>query len=461
MPEIPEPLITGGSFAFTEMINMNRHARLLRGMITAVFLLALAGLLLAGTPAFAETGAFRFAPAPTAAPEPAVPEPTVPEPTAPESAAPSVTQAPRPTPAVSAAEQEAEIIARFKGARVYGAVLMVTRDGQEALTVTYGLRDHGDHPVTVNTRFRVASVTKFVSAVALMTLYDQGKLPLDASLAEVLPDPVRNPAFPDIPVTARQTLSHTSSIVPGGTYHPKWENMPKVNRYFKANTAPGSEFNYANLNGGLTGAMIEALSGQSVNTYVTEHLFAPLGIDAAYTAGLLADQSDIAEMLKPDKTIHAGVKRQLNQVKVYNDTCDPHQNTEITIGGLYISADGLTRITQMLLAGGVYGGRRILNEDTVRLMELDQQTLPGSSVACDSPYGLGIIRVTDVGEHTWYGHQGRYLGLVANAYYQPDTGLTFTMIAIGYKGGSENHLSHLSRKLLTYVDQVYNGTHNN
>ena len=253
------------------MMKTRRYSTYTYGIALAALLLCLIGVFLSGTAAHAERSAFRFAPPqPTSTPLPVPPTPALPAPE-------PTPQLPRPTPAVSVSEQEAEVIERFK--RVYGAVLLVTRDGQEALSVTYGLRDHGDHPVTVNTRFRVASVTKFVSAVGLMTLYDQGKLPLDASLADVLPYPVRNPAYPDIPVTARQTLSHTSSIVAGGTYHPKWETMPKVNRYFKADTAPGSEFNYSNLNGGLTGAMIEALSGQSVNTYVTEQIFAPLGID--------------------------------------------------------------------------------------------------------------------------------------------------------------------------------------
>ena len=362
-----------------------------------------------------------------------------------------------PTPVGAAAqpaadgELEAEAIRIFKSARVFCGALIVTRNGRDVLRVTYGDRDHLGHPVSLDTRFRVASVTKLVSAIGLMTLYDEGRFSLDQPLGDILPFPVVNPMYPDRPVTPRQTLSHTSSI-DSSRYHPRWEELPKVNQYFSQDFAPGDAYLYANLNGGLTGAMIEALSGQSVNSFMTERVFGPLAIDAAYHAGLLKDQTDIAEMLKPDGSIHAGARKQVNTVKSYNDTCDPRQNTDKTVGSLYISVEGMSRLAQLLLNGGVYGGRRCLREATVRLMEKDQQALPGSSMHCDSPYGLGMIRVEDAGAYPWYGHQGRYLGLVANLYYQPATGLTFAMAVTAYNGSSVNNVANITRRMLKLLD---------
>ncbi len=362
----------------------------------------------------------------------------------------------RPAPA-DPADLEEEALALFRSSRLYGAALIVTRNGQPLLRTAYGLRDHQGNPVTLDTRFRSASVTKLAAAVGLMTLYDEGRFDLDAPLTAILPFRAVNPQYPEIPVTPRQTLSHTSSVISATRYHPNWEILPKENRYFRPDTEPGSEYHYANLNGGLTGSMIEALSGQSLNTFMTERLFGPLGIDAAFNAGLLRDQTDISEMILPDGQKHASVKKQINTIRDYNDTCDPRRNTDVSVGSLYISAEGLSRIAQMLAAGGVWEGRRILKEETVRLMERDQSSLPGSSVRCESPYGLGMARVTDVGAHPWYGHQGRYLGLVSNLYYQPATGLTFAFIATGYDGVSENGLSNLSRKLLAWVEGAVSG----
>ena len=156
-------------------------------------------------------------------------------------------------------------------------------------------------------------------------------------------------------------------------------------------------------------------------------------------------------MLTSKGKIDADVRRQINTLKLYHDDCDPRKNTDQTVGGLYISVEGLSRVAQMLLSGGEYGGVRLLKETTVREMEAAQKDLPGTSVHCDSPYGLSLARVDDLGGGPWYGHQGRYHGLVANVYYQPSTGLTFAFAAIGYNGSSTNQVANLTRKLLSAV----------
>ena len=407
-------------------------------------LLFAAGLLTGSIAARADQGApFVFAPR----------EPTV-QPAETPAAVTNDPPAATPAPA-SDAERQARVVRFFQGARVRCGVLVVTKDGQDVLRVAYGTRDHADHPATFGTRFRVASVTKLVSAIGLMTLYDEGRFSLDEPLSDILGYPVANPCFPDVPVTPRQTLSHTSSIT-SDQLHPHWETLPKVNPYFKQDTLPGTEFHYANLNGGLTGAMIEALSGVSVNTFMAGRVFRPLNIDAAYHAGLLEEKTDLSEIMNKNGSIRSAVRWQINTVVDYDDSCDPRGHTNKTVGSLYISADGLTRIAQMLLNRGEIDGIRILQEDTVRLMEQDQQMLPGSSVKCESPYGLSLIRINDIGEHTWYGHQGRYLGLVANIYYQPDTGLTIALIANAYSGTSTNHVANLSRRIMNYVDEQFN-----
>jgi len=227
------------------------------------------------------------------------------------------------------------------------------------------------------------------------------------------------------------------------------------NSFFDHNAAPGTVFNYSNMNGGLMGAMIEALSGQSVNAYMQENVFNPLEINAAYHAALLRDTSDISNQLTKQGKNHINVKRALKSIKDYEDTCDPRAHTNITTDNLFISANGLHRIIVLLENGGELDGVHILKEETVQLMMQDQHLIPGSSVRCESLYGLSMIRVYDMPGGTWYGHQGRLQGLSSNIYFQPDTGLSVVVIANGYKRASSvDDVVTLAREVMEKAQEL-------
>ena len=349
---------------------------------------------------------------------------------------------------------EEEALAVFRTAKVRGGVLIAGRCGQPLLKCAYGVRNAAKDPVSFLTQFRVASVTKFVTAVGLMRLWETGVFDLDAPLSSFMPMRVANPAFPEQEVTARQVLSHTSSIRQGMRYHPDWEHLAVSNNYFEKSVAPGTRYQYANLNGGLAGAMIEALSGESVNTAMKRLLFDPLGIDAAYNPGLLSDTSDMSDIMYEDGKILSTAKRELETLKDYEDTCDPREHTDRTIGKLYINAEGLHRLATLMVNGGAIGEYRLLYEDTVRLMQADQRQEAKSSVQAASDYGLFVAHVSPSGQYTWYGHQGRFNGITADIFWQPHTGLTFVMIVNGYDGAlSTEGLAPIARRMMTLVEE--------
>lgn len=335
----------------------------------------------------------------------------------------------------------------FSVRKVVGGAIVIARNGEVIYRRAYGFKNASrTKPVTTDTCYRIASITKLVSATGLMRLYEQGLFSLDAPLSDALPFPVANPAYPDDPITARQTLSHTSGFVQIYHYHPNWTAIKANNQYFKKNTRPGTKYMYSNMNGGLTGALIEALSGKSVNAYMRQYVFDPLQINAAYAASLLPDSSDIANLLdKSGANIKSGERLLAD---AYEDTCAPEDHIGHTVGGLYISAEGLSRFISMLQMGGELSGAHILNAETIALMEQDQDLIEGSSVHAKSPYGLSLARVYGMTGGTWYGHQGRINGLSSNAYYQKETGLSVVVIANGYNAMAKDDVVTIARAVM-------------
>ena len=298
--------------------------------------------------------------------------------------------------------------------------LVLSKDGKVFLEWSFG-------GVDKNTCFRIASITKFVTAVGLMTLYDQGRLDLDRDISDYLGFTVRNPAYPDTPVTARMLLSHTSSLsADASVYKPNWEKIGK-NGYdpiFDESIRPGTKYAYADYNGALFGCLIEAITGESVQNYMDKTVFKPLGLTAGYSPNFLPAGTPTKDMLYTNGRV--GISVAQDRRAAYNNTADPKGNNGYTVGRLYINTASLTTLAQMMLCGGELNGVRILQRETVALMEADQ---PGLA---KSPYGLSTVRHSQFPRGTWYGHQGRYIGLTSNIYYQIDTGITMALVMDGY-----------------------------
>ena len=358
-------------------------------------------------------------------------------------------------PAWSKEDMDAYTVARFRERRIVGGAVIIARDGEILYAYDYGWKNAAKTQlVTLDTCFHAASVTKMVSAIGLMQLIEKENIPLDTPVMDVVGFPVANPAFPDETVTIRQVLSHTSGLCSTDDLTPNWEKLRVKDGVFSATNAPGTAYEYSNLNGGLIGAMIEALSGQSVNTYMRENVFEPLGINAAYHPALLPDQSDIAPKLKKNGSTFRTAKNELATFRDYNDTCDPRRNTDNTSGHLYTSVNGLIRVAMMLENGGEIDGVRILRPETIQLMMSDQRMIPGSSVAAESRYGLCLARVDDLPGGAWYGHQGRWQGLTSNAYFQPDTGLSIVIIASGYSAQTVDEVVTIARDFMEKAQEL-------
>ena len=332
---------------------------------------------------------------------------------------------------------------RFAQAKAVGGAVLVSRNGKRIYSFFYGAGDKkGTRPVDEDTVYKVASVSKMVSAIGAVQLAEAGLLDLDAPLTCASGRPIRNPWHPEADVTLRQAMSHTTSLLKTAPYTktPDWDRIDLSDGKYFSKRVPGAHYEYANLNGGILCSAIERASGQSLNDYMAGHVFAPLGINAAYAAHLLPDPEPLSNTYMADGALYRKAENYLQEdEEEYENTCDPDQHYRSTIGGLYISLSGLEKLAQALACGGAAGGARLLSPQAAEMMRADQSTIPGSSVTGFSPYGLCVSRFEAEDGVTWYGHQGRWKGLQVDVFFEPASRATlvFVMNGVSRSGNKE------------------------
>jgi CubicO group peptidase (beta-lactamase class C family) len=341
-----------------------------------------------------------------------------------------------------------------------------------------------------NTMFRVASVSKFVTALGAMKLVEQGRLSLDADIGQYLGYRLRNPHFPDQPITLRMLLTHTSSLRDEGGF--KWEpgvDLKEVllpgGRYFdkgamwSAERAPGGWFEYVNFNWGLVATVMEAASGERFDRLMRRLLFDPMALKAGFYLADFAPakiddvatlyrkrEKDGAEIWNPNGPWIAQADEFGNEAPVAPPGLAQYKaGTNGTIfgpqGSLRISTGELAQIMLMLMHGGRLGGQQILAPQTVATMFSRQWTLHaggangsangdgGSYRGLYQAWGLGNQQFTDTsivkdgrasgdrlvegGGFTGVGHLGWSWGLNALFVFDPQTkdGMIYVSTGVG------------------------------
>lgn len=347
----------------------------------------------------------------------------------------------------------------FRGAKTVGGSLVIMKDGQIVYARDYGLKDKARSlPVDENTYFRTASITKMITGVGLMRLVDMGLLDLDADIGTYLGYPVANGRYPDVPVTLRQLMSHTSSLTDVGSYGGGSKTLSQLigagkqqnGNYRKAR--PGSQYEYTNFGAGVTGALIEAVTGMSVDSYMKSAVFEPLGLTATYTASLIENPADVSNQYKDGKLNRSAGSA---IAKKHENFADPEHHYRITIGDVWIRSRDMARLAALLCADGSQGGVRILSPESNLMMRQEQMTL-GGSVTGESPYGLFMEHNdTLLKDRMVYGHQGMSAGAILNCYFEPESGFVMVLFSNGGSRTRMNRIGKLARKFFTHFYELY------
>ena len=352
----------------------------------------------------------------------------------------------------------------FKKRKTVGGMVVAAKDGEIVFSQCYGFANKvGKEPVTEETYFKLASVSKLVTAVSVMKLVENSQLDLDQDIGEILGDPAyhaANPNYPKIALTSRMLMTHTAAINDSAGAFAGMKPLnatlnPKVNKKKSGflKVKPGTEYKYSNYGAGIMGCIIEAVTEKRLSDAARELIFDPMGIDAAYDPHLLQDPEKIVSTYNADGS--GNITRSYRLKQKYREEIDLDKDYADSYGGVWIRGEDLCRIGIMLCDMGVIDGRRILEEDTVREMLSSQQGKGGITV--DSPYGLNVERVTNLLKGKMlYGHQGMANGVLCNLYFDPETRFVFALLTNGTNvKAKEDRICLLARDLFNLMWNTY------
>jgi uncharacterized protein YbbC (DUF1343 family)/CubicO group peptidase (beta-lactamase class C family) len=313
----------------------------------------------------------------------------------------AATDANRPTPAAHLGAVDAVIEQAIHEEQIPGAVLLVGHNGRVIYRKAYGSRalEPRREVMTLDTVFDLASLTKvIVTTTAVMQLVERGKVRLNDPVAKYLPEFAQN-GKDDI--TVRQLLTHYSGLEPDLDLKTVWEGKETGYRMAFAETpedAPGSRFSYSDINFIVLGALVERISGETLDEYATRHIFAPLKMmhtrfvpPAAWRATMKIAPTQYDEnehMLRG--VVHDPTARRMGGVAGH--------------AGLFSTGDDLAKFAQALLNGGGV----ILSALSVEKMTRPEQppsapVLRGFGWDIDSPFSSNRGDLLPVGG---YGHTG-------------------------------------------------------
>ena len=319
-----------------------------------------------------------------------------------------------------------------------GAVTLVARKGKVVHFEAHGLADiEANKPMRTDTLFRLASMTKPLTAASILMLVEEGKLVISDPISKFIPE-YKNPKvavwnLPNDPagagphlvpareITVQDLLTHTSGLAngfegPAGDYVRR-ANLPRggslderVKRLAKLplNFQPGTQWEYSPSTGFDTlGRIVEILSGMTLEQFFKARIFEPLGMkDTFFTV----PQSRMADMTVAYTKSENGLARPAAAATAPENSGEYFSGA----GGLTGSAQDYLLFAQMLLNGGTLNGTRLLSRKTVELMTsdaigpLDLRNYAGDQVLKGYGFGLGVRIRRSTGESGWMGSPGDF-----------------------------------------------------
>jgi CubicO group peptidase (beta-lactamase class C family) len=320
------------------------------------------------------------------------------------------------------------IINEMANNHIPGLSASITRNDRMIWSESYGYANINQNLLVKDTTlFILASISKTITATAIMQLYEQGYFDLNDSINDYLPFSVINPNFPSTNITFHMLLTHSSSIrdnwgvmpsytgdspiplgeylenylTPGGAYY-----YPNSNFYPEE---PGTVFNYCNVAVALVGYLVEVISGMPFDDYCKINIFDPLDMDE--TAWFLADLN-VSNIAVP----YVWNGNDYVSYPQYGVSFYPAAQ-------LRTSTTQLSHFLLMMMNNGTYNSTQILEESTVnQMLTLQLPFYPH----------VGIIWMRLIGDgRTLWGHSGSSDGCRTEMWFEPQTHIGVNVLTNG------------------------------
>ncbi len=354
------------------------------------------------------------------------------------SSIPAMAQGQAVLPTDKTAKIEAAITTLMSSKGIPGLSIAIVSDKQLRWQRGYGIADlENSVPAKAATVYRIASVAKPITAVAVMQLVERGKLDLDAPIQKYVP------TFPtkQWPITTRQLLGHLSGV---RNYRPNEElstrfysSLTEALNIFKDDPLdfePGTKYSYTTYGYTLLGTVIEGASGMSYIDYMRENVFKP--------AKMSHTQADNVYDIIPNRArgYHPKVYAKFDGNLRNADLADT--SYKIPAGGLVSSVEDLANFA-IAVQDGV-----LIRKETFEQMSTPQKTRDGKATR----YGLGwyIDGVGDRKGLVWHG--GVQAGFTSNLYILPQEHFAIAILT-NLEGGGYLGLDNLSNQIADILRQ--------
>lgn len=323
-------------------------------------------------------------------------------------------------------------------ARKYGAIglqVAVIEKGRVTDTYTYGWATKGTDPMTADHKERIASISKIVMGMEAMKLQEAGVVDLDESIGRYWGMTVKNPYYPNYPVSIRSILSHTSSIALFGDGEPRTYSAVRSRLAGSgfSKVVPGSirSWGYNNYGFVVLGLTLEQAGAATLDNLLQDAFFDALGIDASFYGGDLNDPGLLVTLYQYDGSVARSVSYQETEFHAGA----PASDGKVFPGGLIISAHDLAKLTAILANDGEYEGLRLLSPASVATMET---TLGAVSGGFYQGYPL-CYRAGIYGRGGLYYHTGSSYGVYNCLSYDPDTGDGVIVLTTGANAAKDRY----------------------
>lgn len=290
--------------------------------------------------------------------------------------------------------------------------------------------------MNIDATMMIASISKTITTTAVMQLWEKGLINLDSDINEYLSFKIRNPYFPNIPITIKQLLTHTSSINDGTAYDNSYTcdeptNTLKywIENYFKKdgnffnatenfnNWQPGVKRQYSNVGFGLLGYIVEEITGTPFNQYCTKNIFKPLGMQNTgwfyrevdslnrITNYIYVNKDNIKDPDVIKLAVHTPSEKDFNK----NIPLCKYSFPDYPDGSVITSVRELSYFLRAFINHGTYNNAKILEQSTIDKMLSFQ-------IDGNNSQGLGWSKERF---ESFWGHSGGDFGIATYMYFSP------------------------------------------